>query len=262
MLRNVNQLEGRAIGATDGPVGKIKDFYFDDQAWVIRYAVVDAHKWFGGHDVLISPHSMGKPDWDGETLPVTVTKEQVRNSPNVDTHKPISRQLESSYFNYYGYPYYWGGMGLWGAGNYPGPLPAGVISPYENYAGYRRAPTKEGDPHLRSCKAVTGYHIRAKDGEIGHVQGFLVDDTTWAIRYMVVNTSNWWIGHLALISPEWIDSVNWAESFVAIDLDRGKVKAAPPYDEEAPLGRDAETAIYDHYGRHGYWHAAAHAERI
>jgi len=261
MLRNVNQLEGRAIGATDGPVGKIKDFYFDDQAWVVRYAVVDTHKWFGGHEVLISPYAMGRGDWTGDTLPVSVTKDQVKNSPGVDTHKPISRQFETSYLKYYGYPYYWGGMGLWGEGNYPGALPVGMISPpYQNYAGYLRSPTTEGDAHLRSCKAVTGYHIRADDGEIGHVQGFLVDDATWSIRYLIVNTSNWWMGHLVLVSPEWIDNVNWPESVVSIDLKRSQIQEAPAYADDVSLGRDAESAIYDHYGRHGYWTTPADAE--
>jgi hypothetical protein len=102
MLRSVKKLEGLAIGATDGPIGKIKDVYFDDEAWVVRYVVVDTSKWLGGRHVLISPYSIGQPDWTGETLPVTVTKEQVKNSPSIDSDKPISRQFEKGYFGYYG----------------------------------------------------------------------------------------------------------------------------------------------------------------
>jgi PRC-barrel domain len=103
MLRNVKKLEGFAIGATDGPIGKVKDFYFDDESWVIRYAVVDTNKWLGGRDVLISPYAMGQADWAGQTVPVTVSKERVKNSPSIGSDKPISRQYEKSYLGYYGY---------------------------------------------------------------------------------------------------------------------------------------------------------------
>ena len=257
MLRSVKQLEGFAIGASDGPIGKVKDFYFDDEAWVVRYLVADTSKWLGGRDVLISPYSLGKPDWDGKSLPVTVTKEQVRNSPGVDSDLPVSRQYERSYLGYYGYPYYWGSSGLWGQGFYPGALPLGTgYDPYDTYQGYVRAPTArdgDNDPHLRSCNSVTGHHILATDGEIGHVQGFLLDDSTWSIRYLIVDTSNWWVGHKVLVSPEWIERVNWADSTVSVDLKRQQIKDAPAYDASAPFGRDEENALYGHYTRNGYW---------
>lgn len=257
MLRSAKQLEGFAIGATDGPIGKVKDFYFDDEAWVVRYLVADTSKWLGGRDVLISPYSLGQPDWDGKTLPVTVTKEQVRNSPGIDSDLPVSRQYERSYLGYYGYPYYWGGRGLWGQGFYPGALPLETgVEPYDSYQGYLRAPTnrdEKNDPHLRSCNAVRGHHIVASDGEIGHVQGFLVDDATWSIRYLVVDTSNWWMGHKVLVSPEWIGSLNWADSTVSVDLTREQIKAAPAYDASQPFSRDSEGALYGYYNRNGYW---------
>jgi hypothetical protein len=253
MLRTDKQLEGFAIGATDGPFGKVKDFYFDDEAWVIRYMVADTTKWLGGRDVLISPYSLGQPDWDGKTLPVTVTKEQVRNSPGIDSELPVSRQ----YLGYYGYPYYWEAGGLWGQGSYPGPMPIGrAVDSYDSYQGYLRAPTSldgDNDQHLRSCNSVRGHHLVATDGEIGHVQGFLLDDATWSIRYLIVDTSNWWMGHQVLVSPEWIDSVNWPESTVTVDLSREQVKNAPPYDASQPFGRDSEGALYGHYRRNGYW---------
>ena len=257
MLRSVKLLEELAMGATDGPIGKLKDFYFDDEAWVIRYVVVDTSKWLGGREVLISPYSLGPVAWVGDTLPVKLTKDQIKNSPNVSSDEPISRQYEKSYLGYYGYPYYWGGAGLWGEANYPGTLLTGTQPDrYDNYHGYLRAPTSRDtntDPHLRSCNAVKGYHIQAKDGEIGHVQGFLIDDSTWSIRYLIVNTSNWWMGHQVLLSPEWIEDVSWRESIVTIDLDRETIKAAPAYDPDASLEREAEGTIYGHYGRQRYW---------
>jgi hypothetical protein len=117
-----------------------------------------------------------------------------------------------------------------------------------------RAPSADdGDPHLRSANAVKGYHIKATDGEIGHVQGFLVDDSTWSIRYLIVNTSNWWMGHQVLVSPEWIENVSWAGSYVDLSLTRQAIKDAPVYNEDVPFSRDDEYAIYNHYGRKSYW---------
>ena len=257
MLRSEKKLEGFTIGAIDGPIGKVKDFYFDDEAWVVRYLVVDTSRWLGGRDVLISPYSLGTPDWEGKLLPVRITRDQVRNSPGIDSDRPISRQFERSYLGYYDYPYYWGSTGLWGAGNYPGTVPLGLeADPYDRYQGYLRAPTDRdagNDPHLRSCDAVNGYHIVASDGEIGHLDGYLMDDATWSIRYLVVNTSNWWMGHQVLISPEWIDSVSWADSTVTTNVDRDAVRKAPIYDPDAPPVREYEGALYGHYSRSGYW---------
>lgn len=251
MLRSVKTLEGFAIGATDGSVGKVKDFYFDDQAWAIRYVVVDTSSWLG-HEVLLSPHGIGTPDWTAQVLPAKVTKEQIKHSPGIDTDKPISRQYERSYLGYYGYPYYWGGSGLWGEYAYPGAVLSETGD--STYRGYLQSPSDDdGDPHLRSCEAVKGYHVHASDGDIGHIQGFIVDDTTWSIRYLIVNTSNWWLGHEVLVSPEWIQAISWSESKVTTNLDRQAIKSSPVYDESAVLNRDAEVVIYNHYDRNGYW---------
>ena len=255
MLRSVKSLEGCAIGATDGTFGKVKDFYFDDQAWVIRYLVVDTGGWLGGRKVLISPYSIGQHGSDATVLPAKITKEQIKNSPDMDSDEPVSRQYEKSYLGYYGYPYYWGGPGLWGDRCYPGTALTGMSAQYvDGYQGYLRAPAvDDGDPHLRSCNAVKGYNFIASDGEIGHVQGFLLDDLTWSIRYLIVNTSNWWAGHLVLVSPEWINQVIWVNSQVTVALDREAIRTAPVYTEGMTIARDAELAIYKHYGRQSYW---------
>lgn len=257
MLRSVQQLEKLVIGATDGPIGKVKDFYFDDEAWVVRYVTVDTNRWLGGREVLISPYLIARSGWTDDTLPVTVAKEQVRNSPSIDSDKPISRQYEKGYLGYYGYPYYWGGTGIWGAESYPFPPAVGFgYDAYRGGDGYLRVPTHrdiDGDPHLRSCQAVKGYHILARDGEIGHVQGFLVDDSTWSIRYLIVDTSNWWMGQRILLSPDWIHRVSWMDATVTVDLDRQILRDAPAYDAEKPLGRREEDALFAHYSRRRYW---------
>ena len=256
MLRSVKSLEGFAIGASDGPIGEVKDFYFDDQAWVVRYIVASTGSWLGGREVLISPYSVGAPGWNAAVLPASITQEQIKNSPSIDTDRPVSRQYERDYLGYYGYPYYWGGAGLWGANYYPVEAWSGRDEEdYDGYLGNLRSPSSEdnSDPHLRSCNAVKGYHILATDGALGHIQGFLVDDTTWSIRYLIANTSNWWVGHQVLVSPEWIKHVNWSESNVTVSLDRESIKAAPVYTDDATLNRDAEANLYKHYGRETYW---------
>ncbi len=255
MLRTVKDLQGYAIRATDGVIGEVVDFFFDDKDWAIRYLVVDAGTWLVGREVLISPVAVGHPDWSAQLIPATLTKEQVQHSPDIDTRKPVSRQHEAQYLAYYQYPLYWGGAGLWGMGAYPGSLSTEDVVSVEMKA--RRdaelAADASEDVHLRSCKAVMGHHIQATDGEIGHVENFLVDDHTWAIRYLVVDTSNWWGGRHVLVAPEWIQDVSWSDARVSVDLTRQAVKEAPAYDSAEPLDRQREIAIYKHYGRPGYW---------
>jgi len=265
MLRSDKDLKTLKIGAVNGTIGGVKDFYFDDDAWAVRYVVVDTGFWLG-REVLISPFSTGTPDWDRHILPVTVTKEQVRHCPLIDTDKPVSRQHETSYLGYYGYPLYWGGNGLWGEGAYPGSMLEGAQSgasdlAYANAlaANDRAAHTDEQrrraheDPHLRSCNAVVGYHIHAMDGDIGHVHGFLIDERTWGVQYLIVHTSNWWLGHTVLVPPAWIGEVSWEYSKVTVKLNRQQIKDAPTYDPQALLSRSDEEGIYRHYGHRGYW---------
>jgi sporulation protein YlmC with PRC-barrel domain len=260
MLRNTNELQGYAIQATDGPIGHVKDFYFDDKAWVIRYLIIDTGTWLSSREVLVSPMALGQPNWSDEVLPASMTKEQVKNSPDIDTKKPVSRQHEIEYSNYYTYPYYWGGSGLWGgemgptmmlpghAGRHATPHP--LRTPAELAQERARA---GDDPHLRSCKAVMGYHIHATDGDIGHVQSLLIDEETWAIRYLVVDTSNWWVGHKVLIVPQWVQDISWPNAQVSVNLSRQAIQDAPAYDHAAPFGRKNEDSFFKHYGRANYW---------
>jgi PRC-barrel domain len=260
MLRNSQYLEGCTIGATDGPIGEVTDLYFDDKAWVIRYLVVSTGEWLSNRKVLISPYAISQPQWAQRLLPAALTKEQVRNSPDIDTDKPISRQHEMQYLKYYRYPNYWGSTGLWGVGVNPNMMP--MYSGFEGSADqYRQTETdreetgrrEHYDSHLRSCNAVMKYHIRATDGDIGHVHALLVDDESWAIRYLILETSNWWLGHQVLIAPQWIDDVNWFDRKVSVTMTRQAVKDAPLYDAAVSLNRVQEMGIHQHYGRPGYW---------
>lgn len=258
MLRSMNELHHYAISASDGEVGQVNDLFFDDQSWVVRYLVVETGSWLLSRKVLISPYAMGEPEWITKRLPVHLTMHQVQNSPDIDTEKPVSRQHEMTYADYYGYPYYWGGDGLWGDGGLWGD--AGNASAQrvrsESETAYAQAEKLRhvsDDPHLRSCKAITGYHIHASDGELGHVSGMLVDDQTWAIRYLVIDTSNWWMGNKVLVPPQWITGLDWAQSLVTVDMTQQTIKDAPKYESSLMLSRQQEHELYSYYDRPNYW---------
>ena len=266
MLRNTKELDEYAIEATDGPLGHIKDFYFDDDAWVVRYLVVETGSWLDSRKLLISPIAIQDPNWPQRTLPVSMTKQQVKDSPAIDTDRPVSRLNEEQYADYYDYPYYWAGSGLWGDGMYPYPLFPGYDG--ETGFGASRVAREQGeeaylqaeqirershDPRLRSCRAVTGYKLHATDGDIGTVAGYLVDDETWAIGYLIVETGHWWAGHQVLIAPQWISGIDWSAESVSVELSLAEVKRAPAYDPDMPWSRLLDTSLYQHYGRTGYW---------
>jgi sporulation protein YlmC with PRC-barrel domain len=252
MLRALDELKGLAIAATDGEIGKVTDCYFDDEKWTIRYLVVDTGGWLRGRDVLISPYSVRAVEWHASRIAVGLKKAQVENSPPVEQHKPVSRQHEADFLTYYGYPFYWSGPYIWG----PGPLPAEVMIPQPAGTQAREVEgeeRQEHDVHLRSMREVTGYSIAAKDGGIGHVEKFIVDDDSWTIRYMVVDTRNWLPGKKVLVSPEWISEVSWSDKSVYVDLSRDSIRHCPEYDPYQPIERAYEERMYRHYGRGRYW---------
>ena len=263
MLRSTKDLENYAIGATDGGIGHVKDFYFDDAAWTVRYLVVETGAWLLSRRVLVSPIAIGEPNWKEKMLPVAISKEQVKNSPDIDTQKPVSRQHEIEYSGHYGYPYYWGGDGLWGGGPYPnlmlpgyegfGSSQAARMEAESAYAKTQAALHRDDDPHLRSCNEVASYHLHATDGDIGHVQGMLIDDKSWAIRYLIVDTSNWWMGHKVLIAPQWIQDISWDDSKVSVNVTRDAIKNSPVYNPDVEVDRAHEKTLYRFHDRPGYW---------
>jgi PRC-barrel domain len=257
MLRNAKDLHGFTIRATDGDIGTVDQLYFDDETWAIRYLTVETGGWLGGRQVLISPISVLHTHWQAGRLNVALTKKQVENSPDINTHQPVSRQHEALYNRYYGYPYYWGGPYLWGAAPYPADVV--IPTPASNDPALDGIESQPADSHLRSTEAVAGYSIEAVDGEIGHVDGFVVDDEAWAIRYIEVATRNWWPGKKVLVAPAWIERVSWADSKVYAGLTREAIQNGPEYVESAPITREYENLLYVHYGRPPYWlHEAEH----
>ena len=257
MLTKTTHLKGFVIRASDGELGTVDQLYFDDETWAIRYLTVETGGWLGGRSVLISPISIVHTDWADKRLDVALTKKQVENSPDIDTHQPVSRQHEAAYLGYYGYPNYWEGPYLWGSAFFPADLAIPFTTPMEPMEP--RIRRESTDSHLRSTEAVTGYQFEAADGEIGHVDGFVVDDEAWAIRYIEVATRNWLPGTKVLVSPAWIERVSWTDCRVYTGLSRDTVRNGPEYDESMPITREYENRLHLHYGRPPYWkHEAEH----
>ena len=253
MLHNISDLKGYTIRATDGEIGAVQDFYFDDERWVVRYLIVDTGKWLPGRKVLLSPFSIARADAKQQMVHVKLSKEQIENSPSIEVDKPVSRQYETTYYDYYGYPYYWGGPNLWG----PVAMPGSIIGAPVSHTGMAEAVENESqesnDPHLHSANEVTGYHIEANDGDIGHVKDFIVDDENWAIRYVLVDTKNWWPGRKVVVSPDWIERVSWSDSRVYVNESRDNIQHAPEYQSNEALTREFEARLHRHYHRNPYW---------
>jgi len=256
MLRNASAINGYAIAASDGRLGTVSDFLFDDASWLVRWLVVDTGNWLSGRKVLLPPLVLGHPDPQEHQFPVRLSKQQVKDSPEIDSERPVSRQMEADLYDYYGWSPYWGtgfyaggygfmpGYGYMGGAGMPSPS-AEVLRRAKHIANARR---ENDDPHLRSVKAVTGYHIDASDGEIGHVEDFLMDDTDWSIHYLIVDTKNWWPGKKVLISPRSAREIDWNEKLVHLDVDRQKVKASPEYDPSTTVDRTYEKHFHSYYG--------------
>ena len=245
MLNRVQTLTGYTLHGIDGEIGKVKEFYFDDHHWTIRYLVADTGGWLTDRKVLISPYALATVNMEEQYIAVSLTREQIESSPSLNSDRPVSRQFEKEYYQFYGWPMYWSGSFAWGAYPY-------MVRDPEKWMNSARH-EKTWDPHLRSTHEVSGYSIEAADGGIGHVDDFIVDDETWAIRYLVIDTRNWWPGKKVLVSPQWIQDVNWSQSKVFVGLLREAVKEAPEYTEGSPLTRDYETRLHQHYNRQGYW---------
>jgi hypothetical protein len=250
MVYRLQQLIGLHIKASDGTIGKIKDLYFDDHSWTIRYLVVETGTFFAVREVLISPMSVSSIDWENGVLPVKLTIEQVMACPPIDTDKPVSRQHEEHYFDYYGYPYYWTDPSLWLKATYPVD-PPGTAPAACNMPGIHGAAPL--DHHLRSANEVTGYGIETTTEPMGHVEDFLVDSATWGIRYLVVKTRNWLPGKHVVIPPTWIKHVDWEQRIVRAAVGADNVRNAPEFSPGTEFSRAYETSLYKHYQLDPYW---------
>jgi sporulation protein YlmC with PRC-barrel domain len=246
MLRETTDIFGYSLAARDGEIGRVKDIYFDDQEWAIRYLVADTYKWLPGRKVLLSPFSVKGIRDEDKLVDIDLTRQQIENSPTIDHDMPVSRQFEAEYYRYYQWPLYWHGAGLWGPLSQP-------IAGYGHPTDPPGFQPKETNPHLRDFREVAGYHIKARDGEIGHVEDMAFDDEDWALRYIIIDTKNWWPGKKVVLSVDWITEISFERSEVSVDVDRDKIQRAPEHDFDKPFTREYETLLYHYYNREPYW---------
>ena len=245
MLRSLREALGYVMRAKDGDIGKVVDFYFDDKEWKIRYMVADTGEWLLSRKVLISPEAFsGEPDWVAREFPLSITKETVRKSPDVDTEKPVSRQKELDMAAYYNWPLYWTQTPV-------NPVPARLTR--EIIEKERKKLSEESDIHLRSFREVMKYKVKTEGEESGHITDFIVNAKGWEIRYLVADTGSWLPGRKVLLSPAWIVKVEWADSSVITDLSRNQLRESPEYNPSEPVNRAYEAKLYDYYGRPAYW---------
>jgi len=249
MLRSLKALEGYSVNATDGDIGRVVNFLVDDERWVVRYLVAEIGVGTAARHVLISPISFRDADWETHRFHLTVTNHKVTHSPEVDLAQPVSREQEAAFHRYYGYPYYWGYAGPWGVGVSPSLLAGGAGAD----GVPRHFDTLVPDAHLRSATELRGYHVQGTDGGIGHIDDFVVDDETWQVRYLAIDTSNWWFGKKVLISPAWATHVSSAQKDAYFGLSRQAIKESPEWNASAGVNREYETRLYDYYGRPAYW---------
>jgi hypothetical protein len=253
MLIKAKTLKRYHLNCLDGDVGKVKEFYFDDHFWTIRYLVIETGYIFAHKEVFVSPKAIDDILNDDAQLILNLSRDKIETGPSIDSDKPVSRQFEEAHHQYYGIPKYWAGEFAWA---FAANSSLGVEATHEEKF-------KESfNPHLRSSFEVRGYHLHANDGDIGHIDDFVFDDQTWTIRYLIVDTKNWWPGKKILISPIWIDKINWRESKIYVNLSRETMKSSPEYKSELALTRRYETGLHRHYNRKGYWDDASNDKKL
>jgi uncharacterized protein YrrD len=256
MLRRLKGLIGDALRAQDGHIGHVNEILFDDTQWSVRYLTVNTGSLLLGNRVLIAPRALGKLEWDRHLLNVNLTREQVEKSPGLGTDEPVSRQFETNYYDYYAWPYYWsgipyGGMALYGGMGTPDAF--GPLSNQQNtedlsyqHAG-EDAERDQVDTHLRSTKEVTGYGIAARDGHLGHVEDFIFDDETWNIRYLAVDTQNWWPGKRVLLPLDCIENMSWPDRAVTVRVTRDQVRQGPEWHPNEPISSSFEQELSSYF---------------
>ena len=223
MLHSIEQRYGEKLRASDGEIGHVRDFYFDDKTWTVRYLVADTGGWLTGRLVLISPHALGHLYPEGKVLLVNLSRQQIENSPSIDEHKPVSRQHEEEYHRHYGYAYYAESWPLWGLAGYPVVVPPPPVS---------EAKQQGVDSHLRSALSINGYSVEATDGTVGEVADFMIDGRTWIIRDIVVECGHWYSGKKVVVPTEKVSRISYDQSTVYVDSTKSAFTEASERAEE------------------------------
>ena len=219
MRQNLQALRGYKLSATDGDVGHVQDFYFDDETWAVRFVLGEPGVWLGKRQLLLAPHAFGRLDRENKILALNLTRKQIENSPPVESHQPVSRQHEIASDRYYGWPGSWDGGALRALGCYPIVLPRSKVEREKIRQDHDR-----DDIHLRSTNTIKGYEIHATDGLLGSVCGFMVDDTSWIIGEVVVESGHWYSGKEILIPTGEVERISYADAQVYVKVTRAAIQ--------------------------------------
>lgn len=259
MLRKLKNLKGFTIQGKDDDLGKVEDFYFDQERFVIRYVVIDTGNWLQEELTLISPEAFEEINYETEEIFVNLNSEELKEGPSIEKNKPVSKETEEKLVNHFEWPVYWTG------GAYPasGTAVQGASVRRDKIFNYEESPAKQKqtgkkdtESNLRSFNEVRKYHIQAEDDEFGHLEDLFIDEENWVIRYLLVDTRNILPGKDVLIAPEWLQSISWNEEKIYVNKTKEEIKNAPEYKEgkfENIINRDYEEKLYDHYNENKYW---------
>lgn len=251
MLQVISALNGFAIEASDGRLGTVVDFLFDDSNWRVRWLVVDCGTWLRGRKVLIHPSAISGTRLEDRRFEVNLTMAQVNESPDWSLDRPVSRQMESRLFGYYGWDPLWDAPYLGGT---PGAMATPLLAPpdfkFQMAEDIRleREGTVEEDAHLRGFQEIVGYHLHASDGDIGHVENMMLDASDWSLPYFVVDTSNWWFGERVLMSVVAVTSIEWTDRRIHLDISKDQVKSSPKWDPLVAFNEFYAKTLHHHYG--------------
>lgn len=257
MLRKFSNLKGLKVEGKDDELGKIKDFYFDQDYFILRYLVVDTGSWLKSRKTLISTAALENIDYQTKKLRVNLNTEALKDAPSLKKNKPVSQIKEQNLAEYFNWPMYW----VPPYSNSPGVstdnVMRGKIPSFNNLTEEEKEiKSREQESNLRSFDEIKGYHIKAKDKEFGNLEDLFVDEENWLIRYLLIDTCNFLPCKNVLLSPEWIKNINWREKNISIDKTKEQIKNAPEYKEEKTeylVHRDYEKDLYDHYNEEKYW---------
>lgn len=249
MLRSANEFKDFSIGATDGDIGQVEGFYFDDRHWTARYIIVNTGGWFSERKVLISLYAVDGTNWNNRTIDTKLTREEVKESPRIDVKSPTARDHEAAYNGHHNFPNYWAGPELWG----PVRQPAAIKKYNRENLPFSEAGQDFTDSRLRSTNEMQGNVIVCRDGHLGHMEDLILDDESWAIRYLVIDTRNWWPAKKVMLPPRVIADVHWRDGKIHVDLTCRQIKESPEYDDTATIDREYEERLHRHYDQAGYW---------
>jgi hypothetical protein len=252
MLLSAKKLEGYTIQARDGEIGRISNLYFEEHEWTIRYLVVDVGSWLQRQQLLLIPAAVEGIDTEERKLIMSLTLEQIKNSPDIDTKPTVEREKEMALHQYYQWQPYWnlGPVGMGDAGIYPvhplgsatgvpGAPPAGIpretLEHGTHISQAIREEDNEGRVALRGTAEVIDYDIEAIDGGIGTLSDLLIDDEYWYIPYLIVDTGKWLPGKKVMVSPDYISAIRWRTATIYANVDRESIEHSPAYDPDHPI---------------------------